>query len=720
MGARWCNHGCFVITWLTAAWAAAEGPAPKYDVPKYDVPKYDVVVYGGTSAGVIAAVQTARMSGSVVLIAPGNHLGGMTSGGLGYTDTGDKSVIGGLARNFYQRVKIHYDRPAAWTGERPDQYDRYRPESDAMWTFEPHVAERLFEEWISERNITLVRGERLNGQSGVKVQRGNIVSISTESGRAFHGRMFIDATYEGDLMAAAGVRCVVGREANSEYGETLNGVQIKRNRHHHRFLKRVDPFVTPGNRSSGLVFGVDSGDPGREGEADHRVQAYCFRMCLSDDPENQVPFSKPRDYDEQRYELLFRNFEAGDLRVPLDSNMLPNRKTDTNNNGAFSTDFIGANYGYAEADYARREEILREHETYQKGLMWTLAHHPRVPESVRHTMSRWGLAADEFTHNNHWPHQLYVREARRMVADYVVTEHDCRRTRMCADPVALGSYNMDSHNCQRYVTPENTVQNEGDIQVSPGGSYAISYRAIVPRRGEARNLLVPVCLSASHIAYGSIRMEPVFMILGQSAATAAMQAIDARRSVQDIDYRELRSRLEADGQVLDVPSAAKPRIRLSAAQLDGIVVDDDDATFDGNWIFSSSTSPYVNDGYRYADWQSEGVKTARFATRLPPGRYDVRLGFPAHANRATNARIRTMHAGGTTATTVNQRQPVDRDGAFVSLGRFVFRGEGVVIISNEDADGYVIADAVQFVPCRDGGEPRGSPLVGRQSPLPRN
>lgn len=686
-GTSWLAPCSFVITWLAAAWAAVGAPTATYDV----------VIYGGTSAGVIAAVQTTRMSGSVVLVAPEEHIGGLTSGGLGYTDTGDKSVIGGLARAFYQRVKKHYDRPTSWSGQRPEQYDRYRPESDAMWTFEPHVAEHLFEQWIAQCSVTLVRGERLDRQSGVKMRRGNIVSIAMQSGRTFNGRMFVDATYEGDLMAAAGVTYTVGREANSQYGETLNGVQKKRNRHNHRFLKPVDPFVTRGDPSSGLVSGVHGRDPGRKGQADHRVQAYCFRMCLSNDPENQVPFSKPRDYDERRYELLLRNFEAGDLRVPLDSNMLPNRKTDTNNNGAFSTDYIGANYAYPDADYAQREEILRQHETYQKGLMWTLAHHRRVPDSVRESMSQWGLAADEFQQNDHWPHQLYVREARRMVADYVVTEHDCRRIRVAADPVGLGSYNMDSHNCQRYVTPQGTVQNEGDIQVSPGGPYAISYRAIVPRRGEARNLLVPVCLSASHIAYGSIRMEPVFMILGQSAATAAMQAIEAGTSVQEVDYGELRTRLAADGQVLDVPAAAQPKILLPAAQLDGVVVDDDDATFEGNWTFSSSTSPYVNDGYRYADWRSEGVKTARFETRLKPGQYDVRLGFPAHANRATNARVRIVHADGTTTRTVNQRRPGKTQEAFVPLGRFTFRGSAVVIISNDGTDGYVIADAVQFV-----------------------
>ena len=520
-------------------------------------PTYDIVVYGGTSAGVTAAVQAARMGKSVVLVAQGTHLGGMTSNGLGQTDSGKQSVIGGLSREFYQRIKSYYDIEAAWIQEDSGEFTWYEADRDAMWRFEPHVAEAVFEQMLQEEDIPVLRNERLDRQNGVENHETAIRAIRMQSGREFRAAMFIDATYEGDLMAAAGVTYTVGREANSTYNETLNGVQ-KQYAIHHQFYDGVDPYVVPGDPSSGLLPGVHGNDPGDDGQADSRVQAYCFRLCLTDVPENQVPFSKPETYDSLRYELLLRNFAAGETKVPWYIGMMPNRKTDLNNNTGFSTDNIGKNYNYPEASYAERQRIIAEHRTYQQGFLWTLANHRRVPEPIRAEVSRWGLAKDEFVDNDHWPYELYIREARRMVGEYVVTEHDCRRDTLCSDPVGLGSYNMDSHNCQRYVTPEGFVKNEGDVQVSPGGAYLISYRALVPKRDEVQNLLVPVCLSASHIAYGSIRMEPVFMILGQSAATAAALAIDNRSAVQDVDYDELQRRLVRDDQIVELPAEDVP------------------------------------------------------------------------------------------------------------------------------------------------------------------
>ncbi len=511
---------------------------------------YDVVVYGGTSAGVMAVIQTARMGKRPVLIEPSQHVGGLTVSGLGFTDAGDKSKIGGLAREFYGRIKRHYDQPSAWKFERPEHYARYRPDDDAMWTFEPHVAEATIMKMLEEAQVPVVRGQRLNRTGGVLGTGTRITSIRMETGEIYEGRMFIDATYEGDLMAAAGVTYTVGRESNAQYGETLNGVQKTLNLYNHRFLKPVDPYRVPGDSASGLLPGVQGESPGEDGRGDHRVQAYCYRMCMSLVPENRVPFPQPKDYDERRFELLFRVFESGDLRLPFSPDMMPNGKSDTNNLGAMSTDNIGMNYAYPEASYARRDEIVHDHRDYQQGLMWTLANHPRVPEAIRRQMASWGLAGDEFVDNGHWPYMLYIRESRRLVGQYVMTEHDCRRTRQVADSIGIGSYNMDSHNTQRYVTSDGHTANEGDVQVSPGGPYSISYGAIVPRRGEVENLLVPVCVSASHIAYGSIRMEPVFMILGQSAATAAVLADERQVSVQDVEYAELGPRLIADGQVL--------------------------------------------------------------------------------------------------------------------------------------------------------------------------
>jgi hypothetical protein len=382
--------------------------------------------------------------------------------------------------------------------------------------------------------------------------------------------------------------------------------------------------------------------------------------------------------------------------------MMPNRKTDANNNYGFSTDNIGMSYDYPDGDYATRARITREHELYQKGLLWTLANHPRVPAAVRREVSRWGLARDEFTDNGNWPHQLYIREARRMIGAYVMTEHDCRRLRIAEDPAGMGSYNMDSHHCQRYVTKDGRARNEGDIQVSPGGAYTISYRALLPRAEECANLLVPVCLSSSHIAYGSIRMEPVFMVLGQTAATAASLALADGVRLAALDYAKLRARLLADGQVLELPSPAPPRPPgIDPRKLAGVVIDDEDARWSGDWIASTSVGPFVGEGYRHDGHAAETPMSARFEARLPRnGRWEVRLAYSSHSNRAASLTVTVHHAGGATERTVDQRRPPPLDGAFVSLGTFSFeaRRPAAVVLSNQGAGGHAIADAVQFLP----------------------
>ena len=662
----------------------------------------DVVVYGGTSAGVIAAVQAQRMGKTAIVIEPSQHLGGLTSSGLGWTDSGNKNAIGGVSREFYQRVKQHYDKPDSWVHVYQNRYGRYRPKDDAMWTFEPKVAESIFEAFVKENGIKVFKGERLDRtEGGVTTVDSRITAIRTESGHVFNAKMFVDATYEGDLLDAAGVTFTVGRESNSQYDETLNGVQKAKNTHNHLFKVNVDPYVVPGDKSSGLVWGVHGAPPGEDGAGDHRMQAYCYRMCMSNVPANRVPFPKPDGYDETMYELLFRNFEAGDMRFPMKPDMMPNGKTDTNNNCAFSTDALGLNDKYPTATYAERDRILKEHQRYQKGLMWTLANHPRTPPGIRNQLNKWGLAADEFTDNGNWPHQIYVREARRMVSDYVQTEKDCRRVRIAADSVGLGSYNMDSHNVQRYVTPEGFVQNEGDVQESPGGAYAISYKAIVPKRGEAKNLLVPVCLSSSHIAYGSIRMEPVFMVLGQSAATAAVMAIDDGIAVQDVDYDKLRERLIADKQVLDIPKNSPPKIVIPKSKLMGIVIDDEEAEYVGEWTSSSSVGPYVESGYHHDGNNGQGEKKAIFKATLPAGKYDIMLAYTPNKNRATNVEVQVSsgNLGPWPGPTVNMRKKPSDPNGFVKVRSCVCAQEMevTVAVTNKGADGYVVVDAVRFV-----------------------
>ena len=564
-------HRAASATVLATAVRATGQAAPATD--------FDVVVYGGTSGGIAAAVAAARRGRRVVLIEPGRHLGGLTSSGLGATDIGKKNAIGGISREFYQRVKKHYADPAAWKYGRPEDFrsNQHDPREDVMFYFEPHVAERIYEEMLREARVEVVRGERLDLRAGVEKRGADITAITMESGRRFRGRVFIDATYEGDLMAKAGVKYLVGREANTAFGETHNGNQpflLRRQKvaSAHDFRRAVDPYVRPGDPASGLIFGVQPGGPGEVGVGDARVQAYCYRLCLTNEPRNRVPFSRPADYDPAKYELVARYLNstrmlpeyptAGDIEHPVLGNnltrlepvvIMPNRKSDSNNKDPVGFNLVAGNYDYPDADYATRERIIRDHIAWQKGLIWFFASDPRVPEKYRAPMKDWGYPRDEFTDTGHWPHQLYVREARRMHGALVMTQRHCDGTLAVPDPVGMGGYAMDSHNVRRYVDENGHVRTEGTIGLGVKHAYSIAYDALTPRREECTNLLVPVCLSATHVAYGSIRMEPVFMILGHSAGVAADQAIAQRSSVQAINRAELCSALLAERQVIDLP-----------------------------------------------------------------------------------------------------------------------------------------------------------------------
>jgi len=666
--------------------------------------QYDVVVYGGTAAGVIAAVQVANSGKSVAIVESGRHVGGLTSGGLGATDIGNKAAIGGLSRQFYRRIGEHYARDESWKYQPREAYKSRRQRGDPeMWTFEPHVAEQILLQMLAEASVPVFYAEPLDLDNGVAKQGAAIRSIHMESGRTFRARVFIDATYEGDLMAGAGVSYHVGREANEVYGETLNGVQFG-NAIHHQFTVPVDPYVTPGDPSSGLLPGVQLDDPRPDGRGDSRVQAYCFRICTTDVPENRLAWTKPADYDPLRYELLLRNFEAGDHRVPWNPVLMPNRKTDTNNNYAISTDNLGMNYGYPSGDYRTRERIIAEHRSYQQGLHWTLANHPRVPQAVRQHFQTWGLAKDEFVDTGHWPHQLYVREARRMISDYVMTQHNCQGRQLVDDPVGLAAYTMDSHNVQRFVR-DGRVWNEGDVQVGGFSPYPIAYRSIRPKKTECVNLLVPVCIAASHIAYGSIRMEPVFMVLGQSAALAACQSIDEGVSVQKVDVDALLSSLRSVGQVLEW-SGPKRKPPVEPSTLPGIVLDDRQGEFSGEWGGSAAVEDYIGYGYRHDGNTGKGTATARFRPSIDkPGRYRVGIAYTKNPNRASNVPVTVVHAGGRTVRKIDQRkQP--RMGRFYPLGEFRFDAgdAGFVLVETTDTDGYVVVDAVQFLRLNEASE----------------
>jgi hypothetical protein len=484
-------------------------------------------VYGGTAAGVIAAVQLKRLGHNVALVTNGSHLGGMTTGGLSFTDFGNKAAIGGMSRELYRRIGALYG-------------------VDEEWCFEPHVAEAALDGMVAQSGLNVYTRQYVKS---ARKEEGRLVSLTTESGLTVKAQAFIDASYEGDLMALAGVSYAVGREGNETYGETLNGVQLRQT---HQFNSPVDPYLAEGHPASGVLPGIDPKEPGPQGSGDKRVQAYNFRLCLTKDPTNRIPFPKPEGYDPARYTLLARYLATGWNEVTRKFDGIRGSKVDMNNHGGFSTDFIGGNYAYPEADHATRERIFQDHVSYQQGLMYFLANDPSVPEAIRAEVGPWGLCRDEFTDTGGWPRQLYIREARRMVSDTVMTEHNCKGEKVSEDPVGLGAYNMDSHNCSRFAKG-GRVWNEGDVQVGGYPPYPISYRSIVPRKAECQNLLVPVCMSASHIAYGSIRMEPVFMILAQSAALAADLALRGGVAVQDVPYTELRPALERAGQVLGWP-----------------------------------------------------------------------------------------------------------------------------------------------------------------------
>ncbi|MBI1388891.1 MAG: FAD-dependent oxidoreductase [bacterium] len=487
--------------------------------------QFDVVIYGGTAGGAAAAIAACREGFTAVLIEPGAHIGGLTSGGLGRTDVGNSTVIGGISREFYVRLGKHYGEPISWR-------------------FEPSVAEGLLLEMLDEAKVEVITGQRLES---VTMEGKKITSISTQTGDVYEGPVFIDASYEGDLMAKAGVSYTVGREGRDQYGESLAGRAV------HSPIHQFDVNVSPYDENGKVIPLVGTHDPGVVGGPDKMVQAYNLRLCFTNAAENRLPYPKPEGYDPATYELLKRYLEKKpDIKIDelFIWSMMPNHKTDINNKGPISTDYIGMSWDYPDADYEQRESIYQDHLRYTQGLFYFLSTDPSVPEQIQTWIRQWGPCKDEFTDNGGWPHQMYVREARRMIGAHVHTQHDCQENLTKTDSVGMGAYNMDSHNVQRFINKDGFVENEGDVEIGPRGPYEIAYRCLTPKEDECVNLIVPVCVSASHVAFGSIRMEPVFMVLGHSAGVAAGLAIKANKPVQEIDTEALMKRLREQGQVL--------------------------------------------------------------------------------------------------------------------------------------------------------------------------
>lgn len=668
----------FSVAGCLSSSANANGLLRYYFPPQENLNKVittQVCIYGGTSAGVVAAMELKRLGINSVIVHPGIRLGGLTASGLGWTDFGNKEAVQGIAHEFYQRVGAKYG-------------------AAENWAFEPSVALTVFQEMVQEAGVEVYYKAFLNRDSGAVKSNGRITQITTENGLTVKADYFMDATYEGDLMAAAGVTYVTGREGNTTYGETYNGQQV---RNTHQFLRDVSPYVVAGDTTSGLLPGIETEIP-TTGQGDHRIQAYNFRICMTDVAANRVPFPKPANYDRNWYVLLERYLAAG-FGTEFDNffgkfDRIKNGKTDTNNHGAVSTDFIGQNFGWPNGTYQEREAIYQRHVTYVQGYWWFAANDPAVGQAaptIQAKMQNWGLAADEFTETGNWPCQMYIREARRMVSDYVITEHDFLGKIKATDSVGLASYNMDSHNCYRFVNSSSFVKNEGDVQIGGNTPYRLSYRAIIPRNGECSNLAVPVCVSASHIAYGSVRMEPVFMILGQSSAVAIAQAIGSGgTSLQAVNIKQLQTTLEQRGQRLYWETALD--------EMEGTVIDSENSIQiikEGDWTASSSTSGYSGQNYWHDGNTGKGSKSVIFQLNVPSsGQYDVYLYWTSHDNRASNVPVTIHHDSGQLSQTVNQQT---NGGKWNLLGRYTFSaGTGSVVISTTATNGYVIADAVLF------------------------
>lgn len=634
--------------------------------------KVDICIYGGTSAGVIAAYTAKKMGKIVLLVEPTTHIGGLTTGGLGYTDIGNKYAITGLSRDFYRRIGRHYGK-------------------FEYWIFEPKAATNVFAQYLSEANIKPLCNYHITKvhKNGTSIESIELVHSADINAARFiiKAKQFIDCSYEGDLMAMSGVSYRVGRESNAEYNEENNGVQLENK---HQFPNGIDPYKTKGDSTSGLLWGISSAKLATIGAADSCVQAYNFRICLTDNPENRIDITQPDDYRPERYELLLRYLEkspAKDLWAFLKMDRIGNNKTDINNNGPFSTDMIGLNHDYPGANFAKRKKIQWAHENYMKGFLFFVGNDPRMPEHLRNQMKRWGYPKDEYTANDYWSPQMYVRESRRMVGEYVMTQANCEGRVTVDDAVGMAAYTMDSHNCQRLVI-NGMVKNEGDVQVKGFPPYPISYRSILPKSTECTNLTVPVCLSATHIAYGSIRMEPVFMVLGQSAAVASVLAIEGKTTLHKLNIRKIQLELISNP--------------LSNGSVAEILVDDDES----GKISSTGDWEKKNWGYGSSMLLSQkkdgNENTIRF---YPTVKKSLKYAIYAYLHTQKDNQIKITVFDGKTSTAQFVTSPTQSSGQhaggdWVFVGEFHLRTKKQVYIELSDIASRtsIVADAVLCVP----------------------
>jgi hypothetical protein len=642
---------------------------------------YDVIVYGGTSAGVIAAYTAKQMGKSVLMVEPGTRVGGLTTGGLGYTDIGNKYAIKGLSLDFYRKVGEHYG-------------------NFEQWIFEPHVAENILLSYLKKANVEVLYLFRIIAVKKSKEKIRSIVlensaNLNPQTNRTITGKEFIDCSYEGDLMAKAGVSYTVGREDNNLYKETYNGVQF---RNKHQFPDGIDPYKIPGKPESALLWGINDGPLLPDGTGNKMVQTYNIRVCLTKNPANRIPITKPEDYNPDRYELLIRLIEKKAVKSINDFmkiDKMPGDKTDINNNGPFSTDLISKSWKYPEVGYAERASIFKAHENYTKGLCYFAGHDPRVPEAIRNEMLQYGYPKDEYISSNHFTTQMYVREARRMIGAYVMTQANCQGREIVDDGIGMAAYTMDSHNAERIVV-NGMVKNEGDVQIGGFGPYPISYRSLIPKTAECSNLVVPVCLSASHIAYGSIRMEPVFMMLGQSAAVAACIAIDDHCTVQAVNVKHLQQLLKTNP--------------LADGSTPEILVDNDDSaqvTINGNWKRKENFKGCYGPSTFMSDTGAKAGDFVRFTPDIKKsGNYNLYTYVSKTSGSSSILNVTVNDAVKKTDLNININAVVVKgqtEGEWVLLGKFHFvagnKGYAAIVVQN--AASIVLADAVLFIPERN-------------------
>ena len=655
----------------------------------------DVLVYGSTPAGFCAAIGAAREGSSVILLEPTSHVGGVNTGGLCFSDSNQtiRAALGGLFEEWHERIEQDYEQRGVELPYSVDVKD-HRP-----WTYEPHVAARVTRDMLEEAGVTVVTQQPLDR---VIQEKSRIVEIVTISGERYAAGVFVDASYEGDLMAAAGVSWTIGREGRAEYGESLAGKQ---------YSKAVMP-ISGYDKTGDLLPLITTDDPGKEEAGDKNVMAYSFRLCLTRDPENRVPFPKPKHYDPDRFEVVRRYFAEEDNPVLLwDLYRLPGNKVDANNGigKQFSLGLIGGGNGWCEADWEERAEIQERYQQYSIELYHFLTTDPAVPEPLREKLAAYGLCRDEFSETNHWSPQLYIREGRRMRGMYVLTQRDVQVDRNKPDSIGISSFPIDSHDCRRIALPEGGVVNEGTIfpKRLPGRRHGpasqVPYRAILPKPEECTNLLVPVALSATHVAFSSIRVEPTWMTLGHSAGIAAALAADRKTTVQALPYDILRQRLLAQGQILDLPELPplpEPPLGLDPAELPGIVLDDAEAKLKGDWARSVNFKPYIGRGYIHENRTGNGQASATFQFTVPETcRYELWMAYSAHPTRATNVPVLINSGDRRQHLRVDQTQPLPAGSPFRKIGEVELSAgtPSTITITNAETDGFVILDALQLV-----------------------